>query len=108
VPPLHQAPAHEAIDKLDRRVMLDLEPLGQDTDRRRRPTPLEPLDLEQEEVLLGRHARAPSRDLTSPEKSSNLIAQVGKRTVIDPCMVTALHRIAGDRRKHRTGLYITA
>lgn len=83
MPALDESTPGEAIDELNRRMMLNLEPLGQRTDRHGPPA-LQPLDLEQEEILLGLHARAPSRHLASPEEPSNLVAQVGKRAVIDP------------------------
>jgi hypothetical protein len=73
--------------------MPNLEARGQDAHGRRLAA-LEPLDLEQHEVLLRLHARRACRQLPYAEESPDLVPQIGEGPVVD-------------RRGHRRHIYIT-
>ena len=61
----------------------DLQPLGESTDRHRAPT-FEPLELEQDGVLLRLHARRARGLLAPTEEAPQLIPQVGEpRALVD-------------------------
>jgi hypothetical protein len=63
-------------------VVLGLKSLGQGPDRRRL-APVQPLDLQQQQVLLRRHARRPRGDFPGPQEPPHLIPEVRERPVVD-------------------------
>lgn len=61
---------------------MDLKSLGEDADGDGL-TRRDPAYLEQDEVLLGRHAGRVGGQLTNPEKAPHLIAELGEGLVVD-------------------------
>lgn len=45
---------------------------------------LESLDLQQHEILLRLHAGGAGGDFANPEEASDLIAQIGKCSIVEP------------------------
>jgi hypothetical protein len=62
--------------------MTDLQALGQDPDRRR-PAALEPLELQENEILLRLHSSCAGRHLADTQELSNPIPQLGESRVVD-------------------------
>jgi len=62
--------------------MTDLEPLGQNADRGR-PVGLEPLELQQEQILLRFHSGCATGDLADTEESSDLVPQFGESRIVN-------------------------
>jgi hypothetical protein len=79
---VNHVPPHQAIDQLDRGVVLNLESLGQDPDGRRRAT-FQSLDLQQRQILLGLDAGGPRGDLAASQESPDAVAQLGERRIVD-------------------------
>lgn len=94
--PLDHAAFLETVDELDHRVVADLQSLGQGADRRGL-TPRQSLHLEEDEVLLGLHARPAGAELADAQESPDSIAQVGEGLVIDGAAVVAA---AGHRSRY--------
>ena len=69
-------------------VMMDLQPLGQDPDRRR-PAALEPLELQENEILLRLHSGCAGRHLADTQELSNPIPQLGESRVVDDTVSVA-------------------
>jgi hypothetical protein len=80
--PSHHPSPREAIDKLYDAVMTDLQTLGQDPDCRR-PATLEPLDLQQNDILLRLHSGCAGRHLADTQELSDPIPQLGESRVVD-------------------------
>src|SRR5215813_313685 len=79
--PLDHPAADQPIDQLHHRVMMDLQALGQNADRRHL-APLESLDLQQREVLLWLHPGGPGCDLANPQEAPELISKIRERSVV--------------------------
>jgi len=79
--PLDHALPHQPIHQLNGGVVADLQTVREHA-HRRRLVPLEALDLQQNEVLLGLHTGVSGGDFPDPQESSNLIAQIGERSVV--------------------------
>ena len=84
----HHPSPREAIDKLHDAVMTDLQALGQDSDRRR-PTALQPLELQKNVILLRLHSGGAGRHLADTQELSNPIPQLGESRVVDDTVSVA-------------------
>jgi hypothetical protein len=68
--------------------MTDLQALGQNPDRRR-PAVLEPLELQENEVLLRLHSGSAGRHLADTQELSNPIPQLGESRIVDDTVTVA-------------------
>src|SRR5436309_5691706 len=84
--------------------MPDLQTLGEHA-QRRRLVPLEPLDLEQDDILLRLDTGRARGDLTNPEETSDLIAEIGKGSIVE--LRRGRTGDARDRGGHREREYIS-
>ena len=78
----HHAAPDEAIDQPDRAVMPELEPLREGADGG--GSARETLELEEEQVLLRRHARLLGGDLPRTQEAADVVAELGEGPVVDP------------------------
>lgn len=81
-PPLDHPLLHETIHQLHRGVVPDLQPLGKGADRRR-PTTLESLHLQEQQILLRLDASGMGGDLADAQEPSNLIAQIREGSIVE-------------------------
>jgi hypothetical protein len=87
----------QAIDELNHGVMAELEPLRESTDRRRLPA-LEPLHLEQQQILLRLDAGGTGGSLANPQEPANLVPQIRENCVVQAVMRSPDFRATGNHR----------
>lgn len=98
--PFDHAASDETVDELDHRVMVDLQAVRQNTDRRYLST-LEPLDLQEGQVLLWLYTGTAGRSLSDAQETPQLMPKIRERAVVE------LIGSRGPRGPcHRLGVYI--
>jgi hypothetical protein len=80
--PAHHSPSRQAIDQLHHAVVPDLQTLRQDTYGDRLAA-LEPLELQEQLVLLRLHPGRAGGDLTQTQELADPIPELGERGVVD-------------------------
>src|SRR3989442_618934 len=72
----------QPVDELHDAVVAELEPLGQRSDRGR-PTAVQALELQEQEILLGLDTGRPGSLLAAPHEAPDLVTQLGQGLVVD-------------------------